>query len=79
MGLGETVTGEELTLGGEKRDSRSLCAGTTGSPYTVDIVLRVIWIVIIQNMSDVTDVFIEHVSKDLMANESANNSHVAIA
>lgn len=54
--------GDRLTISGEERNGSALGASTTGPPNTMNIVLGVIGVIVVQNMSDVTNIFIIKVS-----------------
>jgi hypothetical protein len=47
----------KLTLGGEEGDGRAFLASSPGSPDAVDIVFRVVGVVIVEDMSDIADIF----------------------
>ena len=47
-----------LTVSGEQCDCSSLGSCTTGTANAMDVVLRVVGIVVVQDMCDVLDVFI---------------------
>jgi hypothetical protein len=46
-----------LTVSGEQSDGSTLAASTTGTADTMDIILRVVWIIVVEHMRDVLDVF----------------------
>ena len=50
-------TNEKLTVSGEKGNRSPLGTGTTSSTNTMNIVLRVVRIIVIQNMCNVSDIF----------------------
>lgn len=52
----------QLTLCREEGDGGSLRTGTTGSPNAMDVVLRIVRIVVVQHMGNVTDILREQVS-----------------
>jgi hypothetical protein len=47
----------ELTLSSEEGDSGTFGAGTTCTTNAVNIILRVVGIVIVQHMSNISDIF----------------------
>ena len=44
------------TVSGKESDGGTLGTGTTSSTNTMDIILRVIWVVIVKHMSNVADI-----------------------
>lgn len=48
-----------LTLSREERDGGTFGTSTTGSPNAMNIVLRVVRVVIVQHMGDVTNILKE--------------------
>lgn len=46
-----------LTLSGEESDGGTLTTGTGSTSDSVDVVLRIVWVVIVEHVSDVLDVF----------------------
>jgi hypothetical protein len=48
---------EELTVCSEESDRSTLRTSTTSTTNAMDVVLRVVWVIIVQHMSDVLDVF----------------------
>jgi hypothetical protein len=46
------------TVSSEHGDGRALGASTTGTADTVDVILRVVGVVIVEHVSDVTNVLI---------------------
>lgn len=53
--------GAKLTVSGEKGDGSTLGASTTSSANSVDIILRVVGVVIVQDVSNVSHILSEHV------------------
>jgi hypothetical protein len=51
-----------LTFSGEEGDCNTLSTCTPCSTNTVNIVFRIVWVVIVQHMSNVPDIFNERVS-----------------
>lgn len=61
---GKGLIRKELTVSGKERNGRSLCTGTASTTNTVNIVLRVVGVVIVNHMSDITNILrITQVSK----------------
>ena len=57
----------KLTLSGEESDSSAFASSATSTANAMDIVLRVVWVVIVEHMSNVLDVFDTHkVSKAML-------------
>ncbi len=50
------------TVSGEKDNGSAICTGTAGSANSVDIILRVVGVIIVQHVSDVAHVFKSMVS-----------------
>jgi hypothetical protein len=46
----------QLTVGGEESDSGTLAASTSCSANAVNIVLRIVGIVVVQNVSDISNI-----------------------
>lgn len=46
-----------LTVSGEQRDSRPFGSGSTSAANAVDVILGIVWVVIIEDMSNVLDIF----------------------
>lgn len=49
-------TGEELTVSGKKGNGGTLLASTTSTTNTVDIVLRIVGVVIVEHMRNVAHI-----------------------
>lgn len=47
----------KLTVSGEERNGSSVLASTAGTTNTVDVILRVVRIVVVQHMGDVANIF----------------------
>jgi len=56
--------GHRRTVSCEKCDGGTLCASTTSTTNTMDIILRVVRIVIVEHMGNVADIFDGWVSKN---------------
>lgn len=54
---GRNAKVDKHTLSSEEGDGGTLGTGTTSSTNTVDIVLRVVGVVVVQHMSDVANIF----------------------
>lgn len=48
---------EKLTVSGKEGDGCALGAGTASSANTVDVILRVVGVIIVQHMSNVAHIF----------------------
>jgi hypothetical protein len=49
----------KLTVSGEEGNGSTLGTGTSSTTNTVDIVLRVVGVIIVEHMSDVANIFSE--------------------
>lgn len=47
----------QLTVSGEQRNGSSVLASTAGTTNTVDVVLRVVRVIVVQHMGDVANIF----------------------
>lgn len=54
----ETRCRQELTIRGEERNGRASRAGTTSTSDSVDVILRVIGVIVVQHMGNVPNVLI---------------------
>lgn len=48
----------QLTVSGEERDSRSIGTSSASTANTVNIILRVVGVVVVQHMCDVANILI---------------------
>jgi hypothetical protein len=46
-----------LTVSGEERNGSSVLASTAGTTNTMDVILRVVRVVVVQHMGDVANIF----------------------
>lgn len=49
--------GNQLTISGKEGDGSALGAGTASTTDTVDVILRVVGVVVVQHVGDVANVF----------------------
>jgi hypothetical protein len=49
--------GKKRTVSGEERDGCALSAGTASSTNTMDVILRVVGVVIVEHMGNVAHIF----------------------
>lgn len=49
--------GEELTVSGEEGNGSAVGSSTTGTSNTMDVILRVVRVVVVQHMGDVANIF----------------------
>jgi hypothetical protein len=54
---------DELTVSCEKSNGSTLETGTTSTTNTMNIIFRIVWVVIVEHMGDVTDIFIEGLAR----------------
>lgn len=47
----------QLTVSGKERNGGSVLASTAGTANTVDVVLRVVRVIVVQHMGDVANIF----------------------
>ena len=52
------IVKEQLTISSKKSDGSSICTGTTSSTNTMNIILRIVRVVIVEHMSNIADIFI---------------------
>lgn len=55
---GHDILEEQLTISSKEGDGSSICTGTTSSTNTMNIILRIVRVVIVEHMSNVADIFI---------------------
>lgn len=59
----------KLTVSGEERNGSSVLASTAGTTNTMDIILRVVRVIVVQHMGDVANIFWITKKKKGLANE----------
>lgn len=75
----------QLTVSGEQRNGSSVLASTAGTTNTVDVVLRVVRVIVVQHMGDVANIFglqkkkgLAHEIRVCIATSSAEREETAI-
>jgi hypothetical protein len=54
---------KELTVSCEEGNGSTICTSTTSTTNTMDVILGIVRVVIVQHMSNVADIFIEGLAR----------------